>query len=469
MNTVNTDASIKRDFGSFHSSNVEELIFQNDTEYQTPKIGVKFNASKYFDTANLKFGTRELKHELFCLSDEFLILNHGAFGVTFKPVLKYVAEWKEYAEEQPLRFYDREIMPLLVDIIRQFAKHIFKCKPYELALVENCTFAFNSIFNTIKLKQGEKIFIYSTAYGVYKKILREKCLLENGVLVEELVEYPIENESDLNAKFLDKLEKALDADSTERKIRYVFVDHVPSNQPFVVPIAGLSQLCRRKRPDICFIVDGAHTLASIKNLECLDLKNIDYFFTNCHKWFCGPKGTAFLYKNELVSLENSIKPAVRSHGCNSGFNSEFIWSGLKDYSSYLGLYGNLDIWMNHLGGFSNVIDYCTNLTREAGEYLKTVWSTNFLVEKNLCSTMMCVKLPDVFVTTVCRLERNQNNKLSYDNAEIVQNFFYYKHKIEVPIKCIQNDLYVRISCHVYNSLNDYIILANCILEVLKQA
>ena len=124
--------------------------------------------------------------------------------------------------------------------------------------------------------------------------------------------------------------------------------------------------------------------------------------------------------------------------------------------------------MNHLGGFSNAIEYCTNLTREAGEYLKSAWSTSFLVNKMLCSTMICVKLPDLFVSTVCQLERTENNKLSYDNAEIVQNFFYYKQKIEVPIKCIQNDLYVRISCHIYNNLNDYILLANCVLEVLKQ-
>ena len=260
-------ASIKRDFGSFHSSNVEELIFQSDAEYKPPVLGVKFDAAKYMNVTHLEFGTRELKKELFCLSDDYLILNHGAFGATFKPVLKYVANWKEYAESQPLKFYDREIMPLLVDLIRLMAKHVFNCEPHELALVENCTFAFNSIFSTIKLKQGEKVFIWSTTYGVYKKILREKCQAEQGVLVEEIVEYPITSETDLKEKFLDKLEQVLDADSVERRIKYVFVDHIPSNQPFVVPVVSLSQVCKKKRPDICFIVDGAHTLGSTKELD----------------------------------------------------------------------------------------------------------------------------------------------------------------------------------------------------------
>ena len=461
---INANPEIKRDFGSFHSSNVEELIHQSETTYVAPKLAVQFDASSL---ANCDFGTSQLKKELFCLTDEFTFINHGAFGLTFKPVLKYVAQWKEYAEMQPLKFYDREIMPLLVDLIRNLSKNVFKCRPCELVLVENCTFAFNSIFSSLKLNPEEKILIFSTTYGVYKKILREKCQTENGFLIEETIEYPINDEEDLNAKFIGKLEKALEADSVERKIKCIFVDHIPSNQPFLVPIVALSQLCKKKRPDICFIVDGAHTLGSFNIFESLDLKCIDYFFTNCHKWFCGPKGTAVLYKNELVRKEFLVKPAVRSHGCNAGFNSEFIWSGLRDYSSYLGLYANIDLFMNHLGGFAKVIDYCTNLTRQAGEYLKKSWSTSFLVHEKLCSTMICVKLPDSFVQKVSKLDTNQNVKLNYDNAELVQNFFYYNHKVEVPIKCVQNDLYVIISCHIYNNMKDYAFLANVVLDVIK--
>lgn len=459
-----SDPKIKRDFGSFHSSNVEELIHQNEATYKPPNLAVRF------DTSNLvyrDFGTSQLKNELFCLTNEFTFINHGAFGLTFKPVLKYVAEWKEYAEMQPLRFYDREIIPLLVDLIRNLSKNIFKCKPYELVLVENCTFAFNSIFNALKLDSEEKIFIFSTTYGVYKKILREKCQSENGYLIEETVEYPINDEADLNEKFLGKLDKVLEADSEQRKIKFIFVDHIPSNQPFLVPIVALSRLCKAKRPDICFIVDGAHTLGSFNIFENLDLKCIDYFFTNCHKWFCGPKGTAILFKNELVRSEHLIKPAVRSHGCNSGFNSEFVWSGLRDYPSYLGLYANLDLFMNHLGGLAKIIDYCTDLTRKAGEYLKKSWSTSFLVNEKLCSTMMCVRLPDLFVQKVSFLGTEQNTKLSYDNAELVQNFFYYNHKIEVPIKCVEDKLYVRISCHIYNKIEDYVHLANVVLDLVK--
>lgn len=160
----------KRDFGSFHSSNVEELIQQDELTYIKPNLEITFDKSFY---EKLKLGDSEqIKQILFHLTNEFCFLNHGAFGLTFKPTIEYVYRWQCFAESQPLRFYDRLIMPLLVDLIRIFSRKIFKCKPNELVLVENCTFAFNSVLNSMVLNKGDKIFIFSTCYGVYKKILK---------------------------------------------------------------------------------------------------------------------------------------------------------------------------------------------------------------------------------------------------------------------------------------------------------
>ena len=167
--------SSKRDFGSFHSSNVEELIYQSDADYKSPEFDVIFVDSTI---SNLSLGSSELKRSLFYLDPEFCFLNHGAFGLTFKPTLEYMHKWECFAESQPLRFYDRLIMPLLVDLIRSFAK-VLNCRPQELTLVDNCTFAFNSVINSIRLEKNEGVFIFSTCYGVYKKILRV-CFFGTG-------------------------------------------------------------------------------------------------------------------------------------------------------------------------------------------------------------------------------------------------------------------------------------------------
>lgn len=162
-----------------------------------------------------------------------------------------------------------------------------------------------------------------------------------------------------------------------------------------------------------------------------------------------------------------IRPAVQSHGISSGFNSEFIWSGLKNYAQYLGLHANLQIWSS-LGGLDRVIDYCNDLVRKAARFLADSWSTDCLVDPTLCASMICVRLPNDFVRHVLK-EANTNtaegpNQLTYDQAELVQNYFYFRHRIECPVKAVQNDLYVRISAHIYNCLDDYQFLADKVIN-----
>ena len=277
-------AEVKRDFGSFHSSNVEELIGQDEASYAPPswKDTVAFDASRYASLGLCqRFGSEELKRALFYLSDEFTFLNHGAFGLSFKPVVEYVHAWRVHGESQPLRFYDRQIMPLLVDITRLYAKRVFACPPNELTLVDNCTFAFASVLSSLQLAAADQIFIFSTTYGAYKKRLKEECASCDARLVEVTIDFPIVDSADLRAKTVAKLAAALAADGLARRLRCVFVDHVPSNQPFVMPVEEMAALVAAERPDICFIVDAAHTLGSF---DRVNTQNIDIMFANCHKW-----------------------------------------------------------------------------------------------------------------------------------------------------------------------------------------
>ena len=127
-----------------------------------------------------------------------------------------------------------------------------------------------------------------------------------------------------------------------------------------------------------------------------------------------------------------------------------------------GLYATISIWNDFLGGFNNAIDFCTRLANRAGYLLTSSWSTSYLVSPSLCTTFMCIRLPNSFVANV--LNVNSIVDLSYNDAEIVQNYQFNEHMIEVPVKCIQGDLYVRVSCHVYNCIGDYEHLARVVLE-----
>lgn len=112
-----------------------------------------------------------------------------------------------------------------------------------------------------------------------------------------------------------------------------------------------------------------------------------------------------------------------------------------------------------IGGIESAIDYSHELAQTAAEMLAKSWSTECLFDPSLGSTMACVRLPRQFIDRVLEVTRQEFN---YDQAEVIQNFLYFKHRIECPIKAIQGQLYVRISAHIYNKLDDYRLLANVV-------
>lgn len=57
--------------------------------------------------------------------------------------------------------------------------------------------------------------------------------------------------------------------------------------------------------------------------------------------------------------------------------------------------------------------------------------------------------------------------IRYEDAEIIQNCLFNDYKIEVPIKAVNNQLYVRISVHIYNELEDYEKLSESVKDMCK--
>ncbi|CAF1157629.1 unnamed protein product [Didymodactylos carnosus] len=169
---------------------------------------------------------------------------------------------------------------------------------------------------------------------------------------------------------------------------YAFFDHIPSNSPFILPINDLCHYC--KQLNITCIIDGAHALGSIDlRFDYEDDYLPDIYLTNCHKWFCAPKGVGLLYIKSNSKLR--IRPCVQSHGINSGMHSEFLWTGLKDYASFLALTECLRFWSYY--GMKTIMDRNTQLAKEASDLLVKMWNTSKLTSDDISGPMRCIKLP----------------------------------------------------------------------------
>ncbi|XP_013405983.1 putative L-cysteine desulfhydrase 1 isoform X2 [Lingula anatina] len=431
-------STVRRDFGSFHSSNVQELLELKDDDYQLPPLPVQ--GPNFLDIKpDLHFG-KSIKNKYFILEEECTFLNHGAFGATLKDALLVAQKWQMYTEKQPLRFFDRELLPLLVYVTRRLAKFV-GCDPRDLLLVQNATTGINCVIKNLGLGPGDVIFSLSVTYGAVKKLLKHICAETGSILQEETVQFPITSRDQL----ISLVESTLRPEVTKLAV----FDHIPSNIPFIMPIQEIIAICHKRGVPV--LVDGAHALGSLP-LDIASLKP-DYYISNAHKWFCCPKGCAFLYvKRELQSV---IRPLVISHGFGSGFNSEFIWSGLKDYSPFLSMPTVIDFW--ETVGPDTMRKYMYQLCHQAAEHLVHVWNTDLIAPADMFGSMSLVRLPDTLY--------NSSSPATYQQAEVIQNKLYYKFNIEVPIKAVEGILYVRISSHIYNTIDEYKYLGDAVLKL----
>lgn len=98
-------------FGSFmQETSVKILIEASPDEYTPPHIPVDIEPTVCAD-----FGIVQRKH--FMLGSEYHFVNHGAFGAVARTVFEAATRWREYAEIQPLKFIDRELLKSIYIII----------------------------------------------------------------------------------------------------------------------------------------------------------------------------------------------------------------------------------------------------------------------------------------------------------------------------------------------------------------
>ena len=109
-------------------------------------------------------------------------------------------------------------------------------------------------------------------------------------------------------------------------------------------------------------------------------------------------------------------------------HSEFLWTGLKDYTSFLALNECLRFWSHY--GINVIMAHNIKLAKDASDILVRMWNTSKLTSDDISGPMRCIKLP---------ISDHDKSSFKYDDAEIIQNQLYHDFNIEVPIKTINGD------------------------------
>jgi isopenicillin-N epimerase len=367
----------------------------------------------------------------FYLEDGITFLNHGSFGAVPRSIRAIQEEYRLQFERQPIRFVMRELPVLLRSAAKTLGDFI-GAYGEDIAFVDNATTGVNAVVRSMipLLKSGDEILTTTHVYGAVRQTLLYAAECSGAIVVEANVPFPLEND--------DQIVSAVEAAMSERT-KFAVFDHITSPTGIIFPIERLIAACKTR--NIAVLIDGAHGPGMVElNLSSL---GADWYTGNCHKWLFAPKGCAFLWTHP--ERQAITHPSVISHNYQMGYTAEFDWTGTQDFSAYLSVPAALDFYNSHGGATLRSANHA--LAIQARNCIAAAWNKPHPAPDLMLGFMATVEAPVETIGTV-------------ENSLILHDWLWDTHKIEVPVMPFDGKLWIRISAQIYNTIQEYEILAH---------
>jgi selenocysteine lyase/cysteine desulfurase len=301
----------------------------------------------------------------------------------------------------------------------------------EIAINRNTTEGLNSIIFGFDLKAGDEIvlskFDYPNMMNAWKQ--REK---RDGIKLN-WIEFDMPVESD--SIFLEKFGNAITP-----KTKAVHITHMVNWTGQVMPARKIADMAHKKGCEV--LVDASHSFVhldyKIPDLDC------DYYATSLHKWLCAPFGTGFMYiKKEKIK---KIWALVSAPNPDSDDIRKFENLGTRSFPAEMAIGNAMD--------FHEMIG--SKRKEERLRFLKNYWC-----EK-------AVKIPKVKLYTSLMPEYScalATFGIDGWTPGEIEGWLLDKKKIHTSPVTRENVHGVRVTPHVYTSLNELDLLVEGIAEM----
>ena len=375
-------------------------------------------------------------------------LNHGSFGAVPGPVSAAQAEWRSRWEANPTGFVHRELIPGLERSRMDLARFL-GVNPDGIGFVRNASLGVAAVARSHadRLRPGDEIVMTNHEYNAVRQTF-EFSVARSGAHIREVeVPFPIRDSGEVTELILG---------AVSPRTRLVVVDHVTSPTGLVLPIEDIiSEL----EPDIPVLVDGAHGPGQV----ALDLDSLgaSWYTGNLHKWVCAPKGSAFLHTRE--DRRDQTYPTVISHawnahsnGSSSRYRALFDWTGTDDFSSWLAIPDALSVVGGlHSEGWPGVLARNRYLALRARQLVCDGVGIDIPAPDSMVGSMFGVPLSAAAGSDTGEL-------LSPLNRELLDRGF----ETVVSIWPSWPQQVLRLSCHLYNELEEYDALVPVLNELV---
>ncbi|MDX1963526.1 MAG: aminotransferase class V-fold PLP-dependent enzyme [Pirellulales bacterium] len=355
-------------------------------------------------------------------------LNHGSFGPPPRIVQASQAQWRARMNANPMEFFDRVLEPAWF-AARDILAKLVGASPDNLVFQENCTAAMNAVARSVIMRTGDEVLLTDHEYGAVVRIWQRKCQ-ESGA--HEPIIARLTTPFTTAQQVVDDILAAITPRTT-----IVVLSHITSATAVTLPVAHITaaiRACHGER--VIVVVDGPHAVAQLDlGLDALDC---DFYVASCHKWLCAPLGSGFLYAHPRWQANLSapilswgrVPPAQPREP-----RDEFLWPGTRDHSPYLTIPAAID-FLGQTVGWSQFREYTFGLAAHAKERLTAIYGRPPLAPATMewCGTMALVELPP-------------------GDAPPIKRALWEQYGIECPVLNWQNRRFVRVSAHLYNTVD----------------
>jgi isopenicillin-N epimerase len=240
------------------------------------------------------------------------------------------------------------------------------------------------------------------------------------------------------------------------RTKLVVVDHISSPTGLLFP---LEDILAQLEPDVPVLVDGAHGPGQVP-LD-LDALGASWYTGNLHKWVCAPKGAAFLWTR--ADRVDHTFPVVISHGWNtpmvggeSRYHALFDWLGTDDMTPWLAAPAAIRCVGGMVsGGWPEVMRRNHEMAVSARSVLCDALGISPPAPEAMVGSMAAIPLPD-------GEGQVGRDLLSPLNGQLLAAGF---ETLVYPWPEWPSQL-LRVSAHLYNTLDEYEKLASTLSELV---
>lgn len=370
-------------------------------------------------------------------------LNHGTVGATPRQVLAAQRAIQDDIERHPARFMLRELaddtytgQPTRLRVAMAAVAAELGADPEAMGFVDNATTGANAVLRSYPWQPGDELLVSDLGYGGVTNAVQYAARV-NGATVRTIA---LPSLSASSQQVVDAVVAQLSS-----RTRLLVIDHIAANTALIMPIADIATACHQR--DVLVMVDAAHAPGAID--VAIESYGVDWYTANLHKWLWVPRSSGVLWT--APQHRQNLHAAVISWGLDHGIAGEFDLPGTRDPSPHLSAPAALA--MRADWGADRIMQHNHELACGAGALLRDAWQVEWPTDSTRIGPMVTVALPTSLGTTT-------------SDAQSLRDSLLFDHAIEVPVSVRPADmspgLMTRVSCQVYNDLDDVTRLANAV-------